>query len=465
MSGAKKYTTGISGLDRLIGEITAPYTILVAGHPGAGKTTMATTICYANALQGKKCLYLTFYEDKEKYYRFMKRLGLDLESVEAKGLYKFIKLPLTLDTELLISEISKSISEGYDIIVLDSISVLLEPVIGSSEKRSWLLNYFYQLPVLLNGLLILVAELPFGEEKLGLGSIEFIVDAMIILKHRVEDGFLTRIIEVRKARGAPIHIAETFFSITEDLGISVFTPPVLAELPVEGGEVKLVCKYLKETAGHYHRGFIINIFYPPGPGIGLEVFLGILALAIINNMKALVISYTHPSLIIRENIKNRLVMSGLSSEKAERVLEKYMIITALNPHAHSLTQLVARELAIIEQVKPDIVVFYGVHLARDHITGLTTYLKELFNEIMYLKSKRLIDIRIGCCLDEYSCNVETTLADVTYKFEKVFREDGSIDTRIYVYRRFKEPRVFMGNYVNECVKEWIEVIREYAEKL
>jgi circadian clock protein KaiC len=465
MSGVKKYTTGIPGLDRLIGEITAPYTILIAGHPGAGKTTLATTICYTNALQGKKCLYLTFYEDKEKYYRFMKRLGLDLESVEAKGLYKFIKLPLTLDIELIMSEISKSISEGYDVIVLDSISVLLEPVMGIAEKRSWLLNYFYQLPILLNGLLVLVAELPFGEEKLGLGSIEFVVDSMIILKHRIEDGYLTRIIEVRKARGAPIHVAETFFSISENLGITVFSPPVLAELPIDGRKVEIVCKHLKEIIGHYHRGFIINIFYPPEPGAGLEALLGVLALTIVNNMKALVVSYTHPSIIIRENIKNRLVMSGLNSEKAEKVLEKHMVITALNPFAHSLTQLAARELAIIEQVKPDIVVFYGVHLARNHSGNLTVFLKELFNEAMYLKSKGIMVIRIGSCLVEYPCNAETLLADVTYKFEKVFREDGSIDTKVYVYRRFREPKVVVSNMVNECVKEWIEVIREYAEKL
>jgi circadian clock protein KaiC len=87
MKSVVRFTTGIPGLDVLLGEIAAPYTLLIAGHPGAGKTTVATTICYANALRGRKCLYMSFYEDREKYYRFMKHLGIDLEAVEAKGLY------------------------------------------------------------------------------------------------------------------------------------------------------------------------------------------------------------------------------------------------------------------------------------------------------------------------------------------------------------------------------------------
>jgi circadian clock protein KaiC len=461
----KKYTTGIPGLDRLIGEIVAPYTILLAGHPGAGKTTLATTICYANTLQGKKCLYLSFYEDKEKYYRYMKRLGLDLESAEAKGLFKFIRLPLTLELELVMNEISKTITEGYDVVVVDSVSVLLEPVMGSSEKRAWLLNYFYQLPALINGLVVLVAELPFGEEKLGLGSVEFVVDAMVLLKHRVEEGFLTRILEVRKARGAPIHIAETYFTITEGYGVSVFTPPVLAEIPYENGEVSLVCSELEKAAGHYHRGFIINVFYPAEPGVGLEALLGILALAVKNNMRALVVSYTHPSQLLHEVIKYRLIRGGLSSEKADKVIEKYMAITALNPFAHSLTQLAAREQALIDQVKPGIVVFYGVHLPRSTTSNYAVFLKELFNEAMYLKSKGIIVFRVGTCLDEYSCSAETSISDLTYRFERVLREDGKLANRVYVYRRFREPRVFGDNIIDQCMKEWVEFIKQYAEKL
>ncbi|MFZ8783598.1 MAG: ATPase domain-containing protein, partial [Desulfurococcaceae archaeon] len=328
-----------------------------------------------------------------------------------------------------------------------------------------LLNYFYQLPALINGLLVLVAELPFGEEKLWLGSIEFVVDAMILLKHRVEEGFLTRILEVRKARGVPIHIAETYFTIIEDLGISVFVPPVLGEIPYEHGEIAPVCSELVKIIGHYRRGFIVNVFYPAEPGAGFEALLGILALAVKNNMRALVISYTNPSQLLLEVLKHRLVRSGLSSESAERILEKHMTITALNPFAHSLAQLTAREQALIEQIRPDIVVFHGVHLSRRTDGNYARFLKELFNEAMYLKSKGITVFRVGSCPDEYSCNAETAISDVTYKFERELREDGSISTRLHVYRRFRDPVVFPERVVRECIEQWLSTVREYARRL
>jgi circadian clock protein KaiC len=261
---AKVFTLGVPALAEFIGDIISPYTLLVAGHPGAGKTTLATTICYYNAIGGHKCLYVTFYEDKEKYYRNMKRLGLDLAQVESTGNFKFIRMPSTLDIELVVGEINGLVKEGYDVVVIDSMTALLEPVASNPEKRAWLLNYFYQLPMVINGLLVLVAELPFGMERLELGSIEFVVDAIIVLKQRVEDGFLTRILEVRKTREAPIQVAEIPFSIVEDVGVKIYPPIVLKEVPPEGVEVQLVCKKLKESVGHYHRGFIINIFSPQG---------------------------------------------------------------------------------------------------------------------------------------------------------------------------------------------------------
>ncbi|MEM1800692.1 MAG: ATPase domain-containing protein, partial [Desulfurococcaceae archaeon] len=57
------FVTGIEGLNELFkGAINQPYMIVIAGHPGSGKTTLASKICYSNALLGYKCIYVTFYE-------------------------------------------------------------------------------------------------------------------------------------------------------------------------------------------------------------------------------------------------------------------------------------------------------------------------------------------------------------------------------------------------------------------
>jgi circadian clock protein KaiC len=455
----RKYTTGVVGLDKLIGEITAPYTMLIAGHPGTGKTTLAANICSENAAKGEKCLYISFYEDKEKHYRYMKKLGLNLEALESKGVYRFIRLPTALNIDQLVEEITRLISEDYSIIVVDSITVLLEPVAGNPEKRAWLLNFFYQLPVVMNGLLVLIAELPYGEERITPHSIEFVVDALIILKQRIEDGFATRLIEIRKARGASVEAAETVFSISEDLGVVVHPPPILREIPSEGGELRPVCKKLREIVDHYHRGFTVNILYSPGSPPGTEDLLGILAMAIENDLKVLVISYSHPPPVLVGNITYLLRKGGLSDQEVMNVLNRYMTITALNPFGQSLQMLGARELEIIELVEPDVVVFHGVHVARSIARDYGKYFKELYNELLYLKSKGVTVFRTGICIDNYHCDAETSIADVTYRFNRVVKESGEVDTKIIVYRRFKDPVILPGEVLRECVSEWVDAIK------
>jgi hypothetical protein len=141
-----------------------------------------------------------------------------------------------------------------------------------------------------------------------------------------------------------------------------------------------------------------------------------------------------------------------------------MEIVALNPFAHSLTQLAARELTIIEQRKPDIVLFWGIHLPRSS-DGYVAVLKELFNELMYLKSRGITVLRAGPCLNEEVCNAETSISDLTARFVREFREDGSAQTKIYFYKRFEEPRMFPSSVVSEFMKRCVEILREYSKKV
>ena len=89
---ASGFTLGVIELDRILRDAIQPGTLLViSGHPGSGKTTLASTICYVNALQGKKCLYISFQESKEKLYVNMARLGLNLEEIERRGVVEPLK--------------------------------------------------------------------------------------------------------------------------------------------------------------------------------------------------------------------------------------------------------------------------------------------------------------------------------------------------------------------------------------
>jgi len=463
MGKEKRFVIGVPGLDRLVGEVVAPYTILIAGHPGSGKTTLASTICYRNALKGEKCLYISLYEDKEKLFRYMERLGLRLREVELSGLFKFVKLPFTFDINMVIDEVGKLVGEGYSVIVVDSITALLEVVKEHAEKRAWLLNYFYQLPVLFNGLLILVSELPYGEERTGLGSIEFVVDSIFILKHRIEDHLLTRLIEVRKTRGAPINIAEAYFTIAENIGIVVFTPPILQEIPHEGEELEPICNTLKNVIGHFHKGFIINVFLPYEAPMGRETILAVLSTALKYSLRVLILSYISSPGVLIETLRSVFMDRGLNAEEIDKLIEKHLIITALNPFGYSLAELAAHEQILIEQLKPDVVVFHGVHLASATHSEYKKYLRELFNEVMYLKRKGITVVRIGNYIDDYIYRIETSLADVTFKIERIYKEDGTADFKIYVNRRYREPRILSSTEMKECIREIIDLIESYIK--
>ena len=463
MGKEKRFVIGVPGLDRLVGEVVAPYTILIAGHPGSGKTILASTICYRNALKGGKCLYISLYEDKEKLFRYMERLGLRLREVELSGLFKFVKLPFTFDINMVIDEVGKLVGEGYSVIVVDSITALLEVVKEHAEKRAWLLNYFYQLPVLFNGLLILVSELPYGEERTGLGSIEFVVDSIFILKHRIEDHLLTRLIEVRKTRGAPINIAEAYFTIAENIGIVVFTPPILQEIPHEGEELEPICNTLKNVIGHFHKGFIINVFLPYEAPMGRETILAVLSTALKYSLRVLILSYISSPGVLIETLRSVFMDRGLNAEEIDKLIEKHLIITALNPFGYSLAELAAHEQILIEQLKPDVVVFHGVHLASATHSEYKKYLRELFNEVMYLKRKGITVVRIGNYIDDYIYRIETSLADVTFKIKRIYKEDGTADFKVYVNRRYREPRILSSTEMKECIREIIDLIESYIK--
>lgn len=448
----------ISGLDKILGSfICLPYIMVVAGHPGAGKTTMASTICYSNAIKGHKCLYISLQEDKEKLYRYMSKLGLDLKRAESAGFLRFVKIPMTLDVEGVAETISKFVSEDYDVVVLDSVNALLDTLEKSSEKRSWLQNFFYTISRVINGLLILIAEMPYGSETLELGSIEFVSDAVLILKHKKEEGFLVRTLEIRKVRGAPTLLAEVPFSISEGRGIIVHAPVILDEVTERGEEIELPCNLLRRTLSHIHRGMVINITYPPDSDY-VDLVLVLLSIALREGMKLLFLSYKYPPTSMREAVLKHIVKMGLSEDLSKRIVEGSVVFKSINPFSYSVSQLVLRELSLIEELDPDIIVFHGVEIPR-HTTSISDHIRELYNQMNYLRKLGKIVVRIGAYTDDLSYKLESRIADVIMRFEYEGSE-GDVNYKAYLWRRFRKPYIATYRELQECVEEAVDLIKK-----
>ena len=80
---APKLTTGLAGLDRILGGgLPAGRTYLVTGEPGTGKTTLALHFCLAGRDADERVLYLTLSQSTDDLHLIARSHGWELDGVE-----------------------------------------------------------------------------------------------------------------------------------------------------------------------------------------------------------------------------------------------------------------------------------------------------------------------------------------------------------------------------------------------
>lgn len=463
---------GVKELDQIFKDTLLPGSlIVVVGHPGAGKTTLASTICSANAASGKKCLYITFQENRKKLFTTMKGFGIDLEYLEARGLLQFVKFPLAITLEDAITEIGKMVNKGgFSVVVVDSINSLLKSVEKDEVRRAWLQNYFYGLAYSTSSLVVLVAELPFGEKRVKLGDIEFVADAVLILKHQIEKGLLLRSMEIRKIRGAPLTVAEIPFSMVKGKGIVLHPPIVMEDIGSEYEEMIVASKdmlnlnavkRIKKIFGKLRRGQVLYLAHPPyiRP---IEIVLSIvLGIAILNKLKVGVVSYKYSSKNIEEFLIRTLTEYGLEEKSAENLVNEFFVFNSVNPFSLSLPELIHRHREFADSCGCDIVMFHEIELLQKS-TPISQWLPMFFNLFNYLKMrKKLIAITASVINDELF-NINSALSDVILKFEPVETTDG-LDYKMLIWTKGCKPYMASPREVEQYVQELVSLVKATAK--
>ena len=275
-------------------------------------------------------------------------------------------------------------------------------------------------------------------------------------------GFLTRVLEVRKIRGVPVTLAEIPFSITEGKGFEVWLPTVLEEIGREGEKLHLPCNLLRKTLDHIYRGQVINIVYPADRECP-DSLMFVLGIVIQNDLRTMFISYRNPPESIRESIVGRLIIQGIESSAAEKIVDKYVVFRSLNPFSYSISQLTARELSLINSEEFDAVVFHGIEIPR-HAVEPSQHIRELYNEMNYLRKRGKLVIRIGAYTNRLSYSLECGVSDALMRFKYSNSKMGEVNYRAFIWRKDKKPYIASSEEISECIDEVIELIKTRLTK-
>jgi circadian clock protein KaiC len=214
-----KVSSGQIGLDDVLaGGYKCGTSILIAGTAGAGKTTLACVFTRAACLRGKRVLYLTFEESPESLVSNMLSPGLSLQPLIKTGkLLVRSYLPEAMGVEEHLFYALKELDEFQpQHVVVDAISACKR--MGSDQAA------FEYLMRLLNackerGITCIcinqTSGLDMAEDISGVG-ISSIIDTIVLLRHRLTGGAMSRQLIVMKSRGSKHSDQFHEFRITDE---------------------------------------------------------------------------------------------------------------------------------------------------------------------------------------------------------------------------------------------------------
>jgi len=216
--------TGIDGLPA--GGFSRGSLVLLAGEPGTGKTVFAAQFLYRGAAEfGENGVYVSFAESRDVFFSNMRSFGFEFERLEKEGRFKFLDM-VTVKEEGVSTMLEMVLGEvhalGAKRLVVDSYTVLAQASPEPIEARILLHTLLGKVVRQAGCTTLLVAEIPVGDERIGLGVEEFVADVVIRLRRGEYEGRLLRELEVLKFRGAEVNQPKSVFTIKG--GFKVFPP-------------------------------------------------------------------------------------------------------------------------------------------------------------------------------------------------------------------------------------------------
>ncbi len=183
--------TYVKGLDDLLGGgIPQGNVVLVAGTPGARKTSLVFSILHNNAHEGRKGIFISLEQRERELKSAMANLGM--EGLDDGLLYVMDAAMIRAALENLevekdwIEILRRVIKEAVDVnqrelLAIDSLDVLY--ALNSLHNPRRELFHFFDFLRELDLTTFIVSELSVGSQALSKFGEDFLTDGMLLLKH------------------------------------------------------------------------------------------------------------------------------------------------------------------------------------------------------------------------------------------------------------------------------------------
>lgn len=205
--------SGISGLDEMLGGgIPKGRTVLVSGHCGSGKTMFATQFMDHGFHKNEQGVYVTLEQGRVKLFEDALGLGIDFKAMEKAKKVRVIggqvgkiskfKFKTKAKVYDMIDEIREVIEEvKAKRVVIDSVNLFAMLFSSDEEKREAVAALISMLEDS-NCTSILTCEVPENSSNISwYGFEDFVVDGVIFLHRRMNEGTYQRAISIIKMRG------------------------------------------------------------------------------------------------------------------------------------------------------------------------------------------------------------------------------------------------------------------------
>ena len=225
----ERVATGITSLDRIIeGGLCRGDTVIVAGQPGTGKTTLGLQFLYSGATRyNENGVYASVIESGDKLKRNARRYGWDLDRLEKEGKLQLVSLQSTMKAG--VSTALETVLESLHTInarrlVFDSLSALMTAFESNAEARSFL-HIMVKFLEGANCTTIMISEVPWGKRQLGTNFEEFLGDGLIVLDASFDESRVRRRLYIPKMRGTEHRLEGYDYYLTRE-GFALAPTPI-----------------------------------------------------------------------------------------------------------------------------------------------------------------------------------------------------------------------------------------------